>query len=318
MLDERTNIRYSLRITATLPLRATAVKSIHNPTWTALITPFHEDLSIDYDSLAKLLDEQDRAGLGLLILGSTGESLNIDLHEKMRLVEFVAQQKLEQPIMVGVPGCDLKSTLSWLKFLESMPIDAYLMVTPLYARPGHEGQYAWFSTLMDHVTRPVMLYNIPKRCGVELSEKSLARLSQHKNYWALKDASGLPEQGERYWHASEQRPIFCGDDALFPAYAKAKSVGLVSVAANAWPHAVRLMVELSLAKRFVDDDLWRNACDVLFSGVNPIAIKRLLYEEKRIATPIMMPPLSTQDFIIPPQLLSLSQAIVSWAQHKRI
>ena len=287
-----------------------------NPLWTALVTPLMPDLTIDYKSLDGLLEAQEQAQNGLLILGSTGEALNLGLDDKKRIVERCIERVTTIPTMVGVGGHDLKACLSWLDFLETLPISAYLMVTPIYAKPQAQGQYRWFKELFDRSQKPIMLYNIPSRAGVELSISAVERLREHQNYWAIKDSSGSLDKFKEYLDASKGKPVYCGDDILFPKFAQAKSSGLVSVAANAWPLETRLYVDQCQKKTFSAQVLWEDALRALSFSSNPIPIKRLLYEEKHISHNTMMPPLSELDFRDCSMLLMLSKQIRSWYQNE--
>ena len=154
--------------------------------WTALITPLTPGHQVDLESLGRLIKEQCEAKNGLLILGSTGEALNLSLADRKKIVEFSIAQKPTSPLMIGVGGHDLQDQIAWVEWLETKNIDAYLMVTPIYAKPGTYGQYEWFKTLMDKVSRPVMLYNVPGRASMTLSYKTVEMLKDHKNYWAIK------------------------------------------------------------------------------------------------------------------------------------
>ena len=172
------------------------------PLWTAVITPLKEDGKIDFDSLKKLLKAQEAAGNGVLTLGSTGEALNLDKSETEEILDFTLDQNLSVPIMCGVGGINLGETTKWVEYLNTKNLDAYLMVSPLYAKPGDEGQYEWFKTLMDTSNKPVMLYNVPGRTGLPLSLNAVERLNTHENFWAIKEASGSPEKFKEYVKAS--------------------------------------------------------------------------------------------------------------------
>lgn len=282
------------------------------PLWTAVVTPLHEDLTVDFNSLDALLTEQEHANNGVVLLGSTGEALNLSLANKKKIVEHGLKRGLKVPVMVGIGGHDQEACFSFIEYLEKQPIDCYLMVTPIYAKPQAEGQYAWFTSLLDRVSRPSMLYNVPGRSAIELSLTALERLHGHDNYWAIKDASGSVDKFKRYLQATGNKPVFCGDDILFPDFAAAGSLGLVSVASNAWPQETALVVKQCLQKAFAAKQQWEHACNLLFTASNPIPVKRLLFEEKRIAHKTMMPPLSDRDFVDSTALCAASATIRAW------
>lgn len=280
--------------------------------WTALVTPFNNDMTVDYDSLANLLKEQSDAGNGLLILGSTGEALNIDLETKKAIVKFVQNEKPTVPVMVGVGGHQYKATLNWVKWLETQNVNAYLMVTPIYAKPGDIGQYEWFKNLMDESSRPVMLYNVPGRAGKELSFRAVSMLANHKNFWAIKEASGSVLKFQEYLRCAAGAPVYCGDDGLMPDFAHAGSAGLVSVASNTWPKETNLYVQQCLSKNFDAKELWTKASNALFIASNPIPAKRILKNENRIKTDTLLPPLTNKDLTDDTLLIESSNKVREW------
>ena len=288
------------------------------PLWTALITPFTQEGQVDYPSLTKLLKRQEKAGNGLLILGSTGEALNLGENERKSIIEFVCAQKLTVPIMAGVGGINLPETLDWVAYLEKLAIHAYLMVTPLYAKPGAEGQYHWFKTLMDAVTRPVMLYNIPGRAGVALHHLAVQRLQDHPNFWAIKEASGSAEEFARYQHDAPQGVVMSGDDPLLPNYVPHGCQGLVSVASNLWPEETKLYMELALKGGLKNAPLWKECCQALFLASNPIPAKVLSHQLGLISTPNLRAPLTHLE-LNAGQIQTLQAAhekILAWYQRK--
>jgi len=290
------------------------------PLWTAIVTPFNENGEIDFASYDNLLQEQNEADNGIVVLGSTGEALNMTLSEKKSLLEHTLQQKdnLEIPIMVGVGGADLVATKEWVTYLNSQNIDALLIVTPLYAKPETQGQYEWFKSLLDLSNFPVMLYNVPGRTGKAMSVDALRRLAAHPKLWALKEASGSVEEFQKYRAAAPKCRVYSGDDALMPTFAQYGCVGLVSVAANAWPAATHLYVKKALAEepteKLIKEEisLWDACASALFCVSNPIPVKRLLAEEKKISTPTLKLPLSHKDLAQAATVLEASLRINNW------
>ncbi len=286
------------------------------PLWTAIVTPFHEDGSIDFESYDKLLQEQKEANNGLVVLGSTGESLNMTLEERKSLLAYTLDKKAELglPIMVGVGGAELVATKEWINHLNALDIDALLLVTPLYAKPETEGQYMWFKTLMDLSKVPVMLYNVPGRTGKSMSFDAVKRLADHPKLWAIKEASGKVEDFKKYRAAAPNAVVMSGDDGLLPVFAQHGCKGLVSVASNAWPKATHRYTELALSGELSQEDasLWDACAGALFCVSNPIPVKRLLAEEKRIATPVLKLPLHHKDLSQAATVMEASSRINSW------
>lgn len=298
-------------------LAATDAKEF--PLWTALVTPFLENGKIDTASLAKLLDEQVRAKNGILLLGSTGEALNMSLAEKKSLLDFALPKLKNSPVMVGLGGFEEVANLEWLAYLETLPVDAYLAITPIYAKPGRHGQTQWFSKILDRSTRPVMLYNVPSRSGIKLNPLTVSDLNHHKNFWAIKEASGSVEDMKMYLKNCSGQHIFCGDDGLTPTFCDAGAVGLVSVASNAWPTATHRYVREALAKKLTPEECegWAKASDALFVASNPVPVKALLHSEKRIATKIMRSPLDCRDLASYEPLALANDFVTTWMTSKK-
>lgn len=265
------------------------------PLWTAVITPMKEDGSIDYESYGMLLKEQENAGNGVLTLGSTGEALNIDESERREVLAYTLKQNLKVPVMVGVGGVNLRETTEWVDFLNTQPIHAILLVTPLYAKPGDEGQYEWFKTLLDKTNFPAMLYNVPSRTGKAMSVKAVARLKDHKNFWAIKEASGSVEEFKKYLEAAPKARIYSGDDAMTPKFCPLGGKGLVSVASNVWPAQTHKYVEQCLAGTLKDEQMWADCANSLFAASNPIPAKVLLTKLGRIAASTLRAPLTNKE-----------------------
>ncbi len=287
--------------------------------WTALVTPMTPGLKVDYPSLKKLVLEQVEAKNALLILGSTGEALNLSLEDKKNIVDFVCELDPVSPVMVGIGGHDLPAQKAWLRWLETKDVEAYLMVTPLYSKPNDNGQYLWFKELMDLSTKPVMLYNVPGRTGTSLSVAAVEKLSSHPHFWAIKEASGSVSEFRKYLHATKKGKVFCGDDGLMPEFAKAGSCGLVSVASNVWPTQTNLYVSqcLDLEAEHEDLETWKAPCDSLFIVSNPIPAKALLAEQGRIASGDLMPPLALSDMRDISRLISEDKKINKWYQQNK-
>jgi len=279
-----------------------------------MVTPLTAAGQPDLASFERLLREQEEAGNGVLILGSTGEALNLSPEERRLIVEFTMSLNLQVPVMAGVGGHHLPDVISWLSYLETRAIDAYLMVTPLYAKPGREGQFHWFSTLMDFVSRPVMLYNIPGRTGAPLNLETVQRLHDHRNFWSIKEASGSVEDYLEYRRASSGAVMFSGDDVMLPDFVAHGAAGVVSVAANVWPRETRMYSERAIAGNLTESDiaLWRRAAGALFVASNPVPAKAVLAAEERIRTPEVKLPLHRNDMTSLDLVRHCSEQVRDW------
>jgi 4-hydroxy-tetrahydrodipicolinate synthase len=288
------------------------------PLWTAIVTPMNTDGSVDYTSFEAILRKQEEAGNGVLILGSTGEGLNLNEEEKRAIVEFTKNLDLVVPMMVGVGGFNLPAQVDFIHYCNEIEPDVLLLVTPLYAKPGSEGQFEWFSELMAETEIPCMLYNVPSRTGSKMHPSVPARLSEEFDHlFGVKEASGSVEEFKAFLQEAPNVNFYSGDDGITPAFAKEGAVGLVSVAANVWPKATHKYVELCL-EGDTDDlfPLWKNATDALFRAPNPVPVKVLLSTKKWIANDTVRLPLSLGDISeeVEQNLANYDKEIATWLE----
>jgi 4-hydroxy-tetrahydrodipicolinate synthase len=263
--------------------------------YTAIVTPFLDSGAPDLATFGTLLRRQEKAGNGVVVLGSTGESLAMRLADRKAVVEATAALKLTVPVLVGVAGFQLEECVEWISWCKSQ-VDGFLLVTPIYAKPGRVGQEKWFTSLMDAAGKPCMLYNVPSRAGIRLNPEALKAVSSHTNFWAVKESSGSVEDFLEYSAAAPNARMYCGDDGLMPYFSSAGAKGLVSVASNVWPEATRRYAELSMAGTHTGLlPLWHEAAESLFTASNPIPVKALLHAKGWIPRPDTLAPLATQD-----------------------
>ena len=280
--------------------------------WTAIITPMLADGSIDYETFKNLLKEQEEAGNAITILGSTGEALNIDLSERKQVLDFAIKLNLQVPLMAGVGGINLNDQIEWVEYLNSLEIDAYLLVVPLYAKPGVYGQYGWFKSLMNTAKKPCMVYNVPGRTAKNLEIQTVEMLADHPKFWSIKEASGSEEEFSKYHAAVPKVKMMSGDDLMLPAFAKLGAEGVVSVASNVWPNATKIYARQCLDESFNSEELWNKAINALFAASNPIPAKAILHKSGRIKSAQLRLPLSAKDMVGLEELESLDEQISSW------
>jgi 4-hydroxy-tetrahydrodipicolinate synthase len=280
--------------------------------WTAIITPMEEDGSIDYESFEGLLREQESAGNAITILGSTGEALNIDPGERKEILDFATKLNLNVPLMAGVGGINLNEQAAWIEHLNTLNLDAYLLVVPLYAKPGVRGQYGWFKHLLDLSKKPCMLYNIPGRTAAKLEFETVEMLNAHPNFWAIKEASGSVDEFAKYFKSAVGKQLMSGDDAMLPAFTELGAKGVVSVASNVWPKAAAEYAKQCLDHRFKDNPIWEEAIKALFSASNPIPAKAILHDQGKIKSPMLRLPLSDKDLPSIEPLKAADQKITQW------
>lgn len=285
------------------------------PLWTAIVTPMNQDSTVDFESFEKILREQEKAQNGVVILGSTGEALNLGKDECKKVLEFGLSLKLNIPVMTGIGGFNQKDTLEYVRYLNGLQgLDAYLVVTPLYAKPGEHGQTEWFKAILDLATRPCMLYNVPGRTGVKMNFNAIRNLKDHKNFWAIKEASGSVEDFKKYGEMAPKARMYSGDDGLVPDFAPHRCVGLVSVASNSWPLETRAYVVKALENKMnaAEIDLWKKACDTLFIAANPVPVKNLMHAQGKIKTNVLRSPLDYRDLADNTPVLEADKNVKNW------
>ncbi|WP_201457073.1 4-hydroxy-tetrahydrodipicolinate synthase [Chlamydia sp. 17-3921] len=274
---------------------------------TAVITPFFSDFRIDFVSLERILRLQDFANNGIVLLGSTGESLSLSLEEKQQILDFVCSLNLQSALYVGVSGASFQEALDWIELCNSFPISGFLMTSPIYAKPGFHGQTLWFEALLNKAKRSAILYNIPSRAGTPLYIETVQALADHECFFGVKDSGGSLESFKRYQECASHLKIFCGDDSLWPEMAAGGSYGLISVAANAWARETHNYVQNPHPHA-----LWQELCSWLSQATNPLPIKYMLAHLGYITSPTVRPPLSLRDFSQERSLGSIIEKMRCW------
>lgn len=285
------------------------------PLWTAIVTPMNADSSIDYQAFEKILREQEKADIAVVILGSTGEALNLTKTECKKILEFGLSLNLKVPVMTGIGGFGQEDVLEYVTYLNSLQgLGAYLVVTPLYAKPGEFGQTQWFKTILDKASRPCMLYNVPSRTGVKMNFNAIKNLAGHKNFWAIKEASGSVEDFKNYAELAPLVRMYSGDDGMVPDFYPHRCMGLVSVASNAWPVETRAYVTKTLEGKLSKDEalLWSASCESLFIAANPVPVKNLMHVQGKIKTNVLRAPLDARDLADNSSVLEADKKIKQW------
>jgi 4-hydroxy-tetrahydrodipicolinate synthase len=270
---------------------------ITTPLWTAVVTPMNEFAEIDYESFESVLREQESAGNGILVLGSTGEGLNLSLKEKQKVVNFAKGLNMQVPVMAGLGGFQLDAQIELLKYCDRVGVDAFLLVNPIYAKPGKEGQYTWFKSLMAKTSTPCMIYNVPSRTGIRMNPEVPARLyREFPHYLGLKEASGSVTDFAAFRECEPAAPLYCGDDNLIKDFVKMGAVGHVSVAANTWPAQTKKYLEIALSGDYEAlFSEWEACANLLFDAPSPTPVKSLLFHKGWINSDQVRLPLVRED-----------------------
>ena len=203
---------------------------------TALITPFKNG-EVDYEAFAALVDRQVEAGIDFLVpLGTTGETPCLEDDERIKVLQIAKAHSQGRPIVVGGGTNSLQHTIRSMQMLEPHGVDAFLIVVPYYNKPTQEGQYQYFKAVAEATEKPIVLYNVPGRTGVNMTAETCLRLAQIPNIVAIKEASGNREQIEAILAGAPQGfQVLSGNDDDTLWMMKQGGAGIISVASNVAP-----------------------------------------------------------------------------------
>ena len=220
------------------PIRASIV---------ALITPMHEDGSIDYSALRRLIDWHIEQGTDCVgVVGTTGESPTVSVEEHCEIIRVSVEQAAGRvPIMAGCGANSTKEAIELTRFAKQVGADCQLQVVPYYNKPTQEGQYQHFRTIAEAVDLPMVLYNVPGRTVADMQHDTVMRLAQIDGIIGIKEATGNIERAQWLIHeAPKGFSVYSGDDGTAVALMLCGGHGNVSVTANIAP---KLMHEMCLA-----------------------------------------------------------------------
>ena len=265
--------------------------------YTALVTPFNEDKSVDYKSLEKLIDEQIQAKVdGLVILGTTGESPVINDIEAEKIISLAVKiSKNTIKIIVGAGSNNTELAIKKSKQAQNLGADAILSVNPYYNKPPQEGLYKHFEQIADSIDIPMILYNIKGRTAVNLEIETLLRLSRHKNIIGVKEASGdLSQIMDVISQVDNDFFVLSGDDALTYPIMSLGGHGIVSVMSNIFPREMKNIVWQCFTNNFEAAKqshykLYNFMKALLSISSNPIPVKTILAHIGQIKEEFRLP-----------------------------
>jgi 4-hydroxy-tetrahydrodipicolinate synthase len=244
---------------------------------TAMVTPFHEG-RLDENRFREQVEHQIKGGIdGLVPVGTTGESPTVDFKEHARVIEMAVQfARGRVPVIAGVGANATSEAVELHQIAKRVGATAGLSVNPYYNKPTQEGLYRHFMTLADRVDLPIVLYNIPGRTGITMSAQTVARLNEHKNIVAIKEATGSLDMATEIMSLCDI-PVISGDDSLTLPLMSIGAKGVISVASNLIPSEIKAMTQAALNGEF------KRAAEVhhrlfpfirsLFIDGNPVGIK---------------------------------------------
>jgi 4-hydroxy-tetrahydrodipicolinate synthase len=250
----------------------------------ALITPFKEDDSVDYEALTRLIDHLVENGTDYIVsLGSTAETATLSADEKLRIKQLVVERVGRRiPVVLGVGGNCTRDVLHQLETADLHGIDALLSVVPYYNKPSQEGVYQHFKSIAKASPLPIVLYNVPGRTGTNMTAETTLRLAhEFPNIVAVKEASGnITQMDSIIKKKPSDFQVISGDDGItFPLIALG-AVGVISVIGNAFPKEFSRMVRLALEGDYrnarIIHSRFMELFELLFVDGNPAGVKSLL------------------------------------------
>lgn len=256
-------------------------------TGVALVTPFNEDLSVDFEALKKLVSYNINNGTNYLVInGTTGESGTITKEEKEEIIKVIVQENNGRlPLVLGVGGNNTQTVIEDLKTLDLSSIDGVLSVAPYYSKPTQEGFYQHFKAISLASSKPIILYNVPGRTAKNMEPATILRLANDfENIVGVKEAAGSQQQ---YLELLKNKPkdflIISGDDDLALGVVLAGGSGVISVIGQALPKEFSKMIQLGLeGKNKEAYKIHYKLMDIvsyIFEENNPAGIKSVLMKK---------------------------------------
>ncbi|RED66086.1 4-hydroxy-tetrahydrodipicolinate synthase [Cohnella lupini] len=254
---------------------------------TAMVTPFDENLNIDWEATARLIDYliDEQKSDSLVVSGTTGESPTLSDEEKVELFRFAAKHAAGRcKIIAGTGSNETAHSIQLTRKAEEAGVDGILLVAPYYNKPSQEGIYQHFRVIAEATSLPVILYNVPSRTIVSISTETTLRLAQIPNIVATKECASLSQMIEIVSGAPEGFVVYSGDDAVTLPTLSVGGFGIISVASHLIGAKMKSMIQAYLEGRVNDAKEINEECYPFFNGLfncpnpvpNPVAVKYAL------------------------------------------
>ena len=264
---------------------------------TAIVTPMHTDGSIDYEALGRFVEFQIGSGInGLVVMGTTGENATIEPEDQKKVIAYTVEKVAGRvPVIAGTGTNNTEHVLHNTRNACQVGADAILVVTPYYNKATQNGLVTHFTAVADESTLPVILYNVPSRTGCNLLPKTVAKLSEHPNIAAIKEATGSLAQMIEIMHlCGDKIDVYSGEDGLTVPMMAMGAKGTISVLSNVAPRQSVAMTDAFFAGRVQEAADWQYKLlpliNDLFCEVNPIpakaAVSAMGYGEEHIRLPL--------------------------------
>lgn len=268
-------------------------------TITALVTPFRKQ-AVAFDDFAKLIEAQIKGGIdGIVPVGTTGESPTLSHDEHMDVIRAaVAASRGRVPVIAGTGSNNTAEAVELTSLATEAGADAVLVVAPYYNKPSQEGVFGYFSAVAEATDKPVILYSIPSRCGIEISVGVVERLrAKYPHVRYIKEAGGSVDRVDQLKNAlGNDIVVLSGDDSLTLPFISVGAEGVISVASNLLPKQVVGLVDAALAGDFAKARLAHRKLYPVFKSLflepNPVPVKFAMQRAGLIGSAEVRPPLS--------------------------
>ena len=262
----------------------------------AIVTPMHEDGSLDLPGLRKLIDWHVAEGTdGIVIVGTTGESPTVSVEEHSELIRVAVEHTAKRiPVIAGTGGNSTSEAIELTEYAKKVGADASLLVVPYYNRPTQEGMYQHFRKIVEAVDLPAILYNVPGRTVADMSNDTILRLAQVPGVIGVKDATGNIARGVDLMRlAPKNFAVYSGDDPTAMALMFCGAKGNISVTANIAPRAMHELCDAAINGRVAEAIAINNKVfplhSKLFIEPNPVPLKWAMAEIGLIPSGMRLP-----------------------------
>ena len=268
----------------------------------ALITPFKEDGSVDYEALLRLVDYQLKNGTDFLcVLGTTAETPTLTKEQKQTVKRTIIDRVNGPiPILLSVRSNSTQAVVDSVKNDDMTGVDALLVVVPYYNKPSQEGIYQHYKAVAEATKLPIVLYNVPGRTGVNMTAETTLRLARDfKNIVAIKEASGnITQMDDIIKNKPADFDVISGDDGITFPLITLGAVGVISVIGNAFPYEFSRMTRLALqgdyANALTIHHKFTELFNLLFVDGNPAGVKAMLNMMGMIENKLRLPLVPTR------------------------
>ncbi|HOV32080.1 MAG TPA: 4-hydroxy-tetrahydrodipicolinate synthase [Candidatus Hydrogenedens sp.] len=271
--------------------------------WVALVTPFKENLEVDFDTYGKLVDFNIESGThGLVPCGCTGEAATLSHEEHKKCIRFVMERVAGRiPVVAGAGSNNTMEALELTRFAKEVGCDGALLITPYYNKPTQAGLLAHYKKIANEVDIPIILYNVPSRTGIKLEAETVAELNKIPNIVAIKEAGGSVDQVSQILSLCDIT-VLSGDDSLTLPMMSVGAMGVISVAANVVPAELAKMCTLALEGNYTQAREIHYRLMPLFKALfyetNPMPVKAALARMGIVKNVLRLPlvPMSEPQF----------------------